>query len=102
MAKPKGVRDLARSVQGGALRYLKAEHEKGRPMSTIWAELFEEDKFKAMDMIIRLMPKELLIEQSTEHVVSFDMTGIPPDLLREAFAAHREPEGSDTGVQAVH
>lgn len=67
MARPKGVPELSRKLQGGALRYLLMEEEKGRPVSTIWRELFEEDKIQAMKLLLTMVPKDINIEADVTH-----------------------------------
>ena len=90
MSKPKGVQELPRVIQGGLLRYFKHQHERGRPMSDIWAELFEEDKFRAMDLAMKCIPKELLIQADINHAAKIDLQQLTPEQVQEAIRVKRQ------------
>lgn len=59
MPSRKGRADISPELRGGLRRAIKAMEQDGRPLSTIWLEMFEEDKFAAMRLAIQMMPKEL-------------------------------------------
>jgi hypothetical protein len=51
--------DVVGEIRGGLTRYFKSQEAAGRPVSTIWAELFELDPVGAMRLAISTMPKEM-------------------------------------------
>ena len=59
MARPRDRAEITPEIKGGLKRALKIMEAQGRPLSTIWVELFEEDKATAMRLAIQLLPKEL-------------------------------------------
>lgn len=51
------------------------EAEDGKPLSTIWRDIFEEDPVQGMRLAISLLPKELTIDQT----VTLDATNLTPE-----------------------
>jgi hypothetical protein len=92
MARPKGVAELPRALQGGALRYFKEEEAKGRPLSVIWREMMEKDEFRTMDLILKVMPKELLLD--VEQTVTLDTTQISNEVLANLFDLQEADEAA--------
>jgi len=88
--------DISPEIRGGLKRAIKIMEQAGRPLSTIWVEMFDEDKFNAMRLAISLLPKELDIELSEAPV---DSTMITPELLRDAFNYRRLQLNGPTGVE---
>jgi hypothetical protein len=72
------------AIRGGLIRGLRQLEEAGRPLSTIWKELFEDDPATAMRLAISTMPKEV------------DMTAVEltPEQWLERMADASEPEGT--------
>lgn len=71
MARPKGSHDVSPQIRGGLMRYFKMQEAKGRPISTIWEELFEADPMGAMRLAISTMPKEQRLEVTERTVADF-------------------------------
>ena len=99
MARPSGVSELPRMIQGGAVRFFKAKHEDGMPMSDIWAELWEADKFKTMDLVMKIIPKELIVDVSGE--IKLDTSGFNPEQLKEVFSVDEPTALPGTARDAV-
>ena len=57
--------DVSPEIRGGLKRALALLEEKGKPISTIWIELFEDDPATAMRLAISTLPKE--IDATVEH-----------------------------------
>ena len=65
MSRRKGDANLITDIRGGLRRAFKIMEESGKPLSTIWRQLFEEDPFQAMRLAIQAMPKEMDITTTT-------------------------------------
>jgi len=59
MARPKGRPDLRPAIAGGLTRALKIMENSGKPISTVWTDMFEQDPVNAMRLAISLLPKEM-------------------------------------------
>jgi len=100
MARPKNRIDLRPEMQGALNRAFKIMEADGRPLSTIWLELFQNDPANAMRLAIQMLPKEVEMEV-TEAMV--DSTMITPEILRQAFEYKRqELSGTSTGDSELH
>ena len=51
--------DVTPEIRGGLKRCLKIMEDSGRPLSTVWKELFEDDPATAMRLAISTLPKEM-------------------------------------------
>lgn len=83
-------------IRGGLKRALVAMADSGRPLSTIWMELFDNEPAKAIQLAIAAHPKEMDITQDVSHSVAIDLAGMSADLLQEAMNARRALEAGDT------
>ena len=81
--RPKGSADFAPEVRGGLKRAMKIMEERGKPISTIWLDLFENDPLNAMRLAISMMPKEMDITT----------TNLSPEQWLEAMS-DRKPESN--------
>lgn len=81
--------DVRPEIRGALKRAIKIMEADGRPLSTIWLEMFQEDPFKAMGLAIQLQPKE--IEATVEHVTPEQWLEIMADA-----ADARESEGAES------
>jgi len=63
--------DVTPEIRGGLLRALKIMKESGRPISTIWIELFNDDPATAMRLAISTMPKEVQADVTTRTIEDF-------------------------------
>jgi hypothetical protein len=101
--RPQGRVDLMPQIRGGAKRALMIMEEDGRPLSTIWVEMFEEDPFKAMQLMIAAHPKEM--QMNIDGSITMDTTTMTPDLIREVFnapdTALPEPSRPDSDAAEV-
>ncbi len=88
-------------IQGGALRFFKAQHEAGKPMSTIWEELWNEDKFRTMDLVHKFIPKEILIDQQVSGSITVDTNQLAADVL-QAILTSDSPEQPLPAPPEVH
>jgi hypothetical protein len=75
---------------------MKIMEEDGRPLSTIWVEMFTEDPFKAMKLAIDAQPKQHIHDGEIDH--NMNTPAIPSDVLREAFKTRRVIEGRSNVV----
>jgi hypothetical protein len=107
LRKPKGVIELSRGLQGGALRFIKSRWDGEQPFSEFWADLYNEDKLGAARLMISLMPKEHLIEATVSGQVELNTGAMNPALLREAMQLARsessqviEGEVVPTGIES--
>ena len=65
MPRRKGDANIIADIRGSLRRAIKIMDESGRPLSTIWQEMFKEDPFQAMRLAIQAMPKEMDITTTT-------------------------------------
>ena len=59
--------DMMPEIRGGLKRAVIAMEESGKPLSTIWLQMFEEDPFNAMRLAIQCHPKEMMVGGEIEH-----------------------------------
>ncbi len=46
-------------IRGSLKRALRMMADDGRPLSTVWLEMFEQDPFRAMQLAIAAQPKQI-------------------------------------------
>ncbi len=91
----KSVRaNVTPEVRGALLRAFKILEGKGKPLSSIWVAMFEDDPVQAMKLAIATMPKEIQAE----------VTALAPEDWLEMMAdGKREGAGAEEAVQgSVH
>jgi len=82
--RPKGSHDIAPIVRGAFLRACKmVESRDKRSLAEIMADLLRDDPKACLDAVSKFVPKEMLIEQTTEVKV---ISGDPMDV--EAWENH--------------
>lgn len=77
--------DLTPEIRGGLKRCLKLMEEAGKPISTVWLDLFADDPATAMRLAISLLPKEMDITT----------TNLTPEEWLEAMADASKQESTD-------
>jgi hypothetical protein len=77
--------------------------QDGRPLSTIWLEMFAEKPLEAMKLAIATLPKEVNLEVAERPT---DTTQINDGVMRDVFAYRREQQRiaatADRGSEPVH
>ena len=84
MPNRKGRADISPEIRGGLKRAIKIMEADGRPLSTIWVELFNDDPANAMRLAISMMPKEMDITN----------TNLSPEDWLELMADASKPEST--------
>lgn len=92
--------DLMPEIRGGIKRAFKAMADNGRPISTIWIEMFEQDPFNAMRLAIAAHPKEMQVD--IEQTVTLDTTQMTPDVLQQVINERRLPIATQEPDSPVH
>jgi hypothetical protein len=101
MARPKNRADLRPEIQGALKRALMIMEQGGRPLSTIWVELFSDDPIAAMRLAISLLPKEVEVDVAE---VTVDSTVVTDDALQAIFEFKRNEsrQGDAEVLGSVH
>lgn len=77
--------DVTPEIRGALKRALKIMEESGKPLSTIWTRLFDDDPATAMRLAISTLPKEMDITATT----------LSPEQWLEVMADGSKSEGAD-------
>lgn len=71
MGRPAGSADIAPKIRGSLKRAMLMMEEAGKPLSTIWLELFADDPVNAMRLAISLLPKEIQADVNVNAIEDF-------------------------------
>lgn len=63
--------DITPEIRGGLKRFFKIMENEGKPVSTIWRELYDADPTTFMRLAISTMPKEVQAEVTTKSLEDF-------------------------------
>lgn len=75
-------------IRGGLKRFMLQQAQKGKPISEMWADLYEQDVKSFFQMAVAVHPKELMIE--VDGNIKIDTPNIDSNQLKEVIEARRE------------
>ena len=86
-------------IRGGLKRAFKSMEEDGRPLSTIWLELFRDDPVNAMRLAISCHPKEMMLGLDEDTREAFSTNQLSQEVMAALIAKQHDSQEPNTTIQ---
>jgi hypothetical protein len=100
MPRTKGAKDWSRTLRGGLKRFYMMHEDSGKPISTMWQELYEADKVQFMRLASAFDPKDCVeLDDLPEDLTASE---IAMYILRGSLTGQIAPDDAQKLLSAVN
>ncbi len=82
--------DTRPEIRGGLKRMFVEFEQKGKPVSTIWKEIYEADPIKFMQLAIQCQPKDVEIDANVSNTINVNTNQIADEVYQTIVEQERE------------